>query len=178
MFKLNSCISFLSLNVRGLRDNTKRKATFLFCKEKKRLNAFFCRKLIQVSVIVLFGLISGVNQFYLLMAQIDQGTVAFLFNNFPGKLVEWSSSLDGHWLFSFQKIEHCYIVLGNVYGYNNLSQNKHLISEISLVLEEMKAKYATDFIVLGGDFNMVYDEWLDRSPTKYNVNHYNSLLLL
>lgn len=35
----------------------------------------------------------------------------------------------------------------------------------------MKTKYATDFIVLGGDFNMVYDEWLDRSPTKYNVNH-------
>jgi len=175
MFKLNSCISFLSLNVRGLRDNTKRKATFLFCKERKA-QCVLLQETHSCGSDRTFWSNQWGEPVLFAHGTTRSGGVAFLFNNFPGKLVESRSSLDGHWLFCVQKIENCYIVLGNVYGYNNLSQNKSLISEMSLILEELKTKYATDLIILGGDFNMVYDEWLDRSPTKYNANHYNSLL--
>lgn len=33
-------------------------------------------------------------------------------------------------------------------------------------IENLKLIYPTANVIMGGDFNMVYDEWLDRFPPK------------
>ncbi len=65
----------------------------------------------------------------------------------------------------------------NVYGSNNAPLNNKLLSEISDSLFELKLVYPTDNIIIGGDFNMVMDEAIDRFPHKFDASHSNLTLL-
>uniref|UniRef100_A0A3B4G6U7 Endonuclease/exonuclease/phosphatase domain-containing protein n=1 Tax=Pundamilia nyererei TaxID=303518 RepID=A0A3B4G6U7_9CICH len=65
----------------------------------------------------------------------------------------------GHWLICVLKVENTFLFLCNVYGYNKLSH-----------------KYSTNNFIVGGDFNIVCDEWLDRSLSKIQSHHINSFL--
>lgn len=40
-----------------------------------------------------------------------------------------------------------------------------MIIDITKALKDLKQRYPTDNFIFGGDFNMVIDEWLDRSPS-------------
>ncbi len=55
-----------------------------------------------------------------------------------------------------------YFIMVNVYGFNNVIQNRQLILDVSSVIVHLKLIYRTAIIVVGGDFNMVSDESLDR----------------
>lgn len=113
-----------------------------------------------------FGLIIGGTK-YFVMERIFSGSCHF-FHNCPGKVIVYKSSDNGHWLM--------FIIIGNIYGYNNINQNRELLSDVSAVIMGLKLKYSTDNIILGGDFNMVQDDWLDRFPSKFNSHHYNPIL--
>lgn len=89
-----------------------------------------------MAAIVLFGLISGVNQFDLLMAQVDQEVLLFFLTTSLGNLLNQDLVRMDIVQFFECKITIVTLSYENVYGYNNLSQNKLLISEISLILEE------------------------------------------
>ena len=64
------------------------------------------------------------------------------------------------------KIEGSFLILINVYGYNNDNQNKSMLVNITEVISELKGRYPTDYILCGGDWNMTPDEWLDRWPAR------------
>lgn len=52
-----------------------------------------------------------------------------------------------------------------------------MFSEITQVVKDLCKRYPTENFIFGGDFNMVMDEWLDRTPSKYQGHHYNPILL-
>lgn len=172
MFSIKEDFKLISFNARGLRDSVKRKAVFLFCKNKKshivllqethsiKTDEKFWSN--QWGDKIIFG--HGTNR--------SAGT-AILLHNFPGKILTTRKGSDGHWIFCVLSIEHSFIILGNIYGHNNLTQNKELLSDINDIIKELKLTYPTDNVLLGGDFNMVCNEWLDRCPTKFVNHHYN-----
>lgn len=73
-------------------------------------------------------------------------------------------------------MDNSFLILCNAYGYNNVAQNKLLLTEIANHLKELSHKYSTNNLILGGDFNMVYDKWLDRSHSKFQSHHISSFL--
>lgn len=52
-----------------------------------------------------------------------------------------------------------------------------MIDDVIRVAKDLGKRYPTDNFIFGGDFNMVIDDWLDRSPSKYTRHHYNPVLL-
>ncbi len=83
----------------------------------------------------------------------------------------------GHWIICVFEISENVLILGNIYGYNNHNQNKILITGVTAVVKDLCQRYPTEDFIFGGDFNMVMDEWHDRSPSKYMRHHYNPILL-
>lgn len=71
--------------------------------------------------------------------------------------------------------EGTFIILVNVYGYNSSGQNKILFSNITDVVTQLKSKFHTNFLLIGGDFNLA-PEWLDRSPSSYTSHHLNNII--
>ncbi len=68
-----------------------------------------------------------------------------------------------------------YFIMVNVYGFNNVIQNRQFILDVSSVIVHLKLIYPTAIIVMGGDFNMVSDESLDRYPSRCS-HSYNPVL--
>uniref|UniRef100_A0A3Q3ASU9 Reverse transcriptase domain-containing protein n=1 Tax=Kryptolebias marmoratus TaxID=37003 RepID=A0A3Q3ASU9_KRYMA len=102
--------------------------------------------------------------------------VAILLNNFPGKIIYTKHDSDGHWSLSVLHIEDSLIILGNIYGYCNISKNKELLTTIEVNVEQLKQRFSTKYVLLGGDWNMVMDEALDRFPNKFANVHPNRTL--
>lgn len=80
---------------------------------------------------------------------------------------------DRQWILCVLSIEHPFVIWGNIYKYNNINHKKSLLLEIYNLFKDLKYRYPAYNIILGGDFNMVYNEWLDRSPTKFHIHQYN-----
>lgn len=172
MFSIKTDFNLISVNARGLRDNVKRKAVFLFCKNKKPHCVLLQETHSNETDEKFWSNQWGDKIIFCHGTNRSAGT-AILFHNFPGKLLTSRKCLGGHWILCVLSIEHSFIILGNIYGYNNLHQNKGLLSEINNCIKELRLAYPTDNVILGGDFNMVCDEWLDRCPTKFENHHYN-----
>lgn len=102
---------------------------------------------------------------------------ALLLKHFQNKLETHRKDNQGHWIISLLKMKSSFLILCNVYGYNNAAQNKGLLSKLTSHLNELAQKYSTNNFILGGDVNMVYNEWLDRSPSKFQSHHINVVLL-
>lgn len=54
----------------------------------------------------------------------------------------------------------------NVYGYNNRQKNLDLLKDMTNEIERCKLSYQCENVLIGGDLNLVNDEWLDRSPPR------------
>ncbi len=67
-------------------------------------------------------------------------------------------------------------ILVNIYGFNNPAQNKLLLTELSDNTENLKLTYPHAKVIVGGDYNMVYDEDLDRCPSKSHHSSHNPVL--
>lgn len=65
----------------------------------------------------------------------------------------------------------------NLCGYNISSCNKDLMTTICTETEDLKSTYPTDYILVGGDFNMTPYDWKDRSPSRFNAHHFNSTVM-
>ncbi len=155
MFSVKIPFSITSLNVRGLQNLVKRKAMFLFCKNwdshfifLQETHSSECEKIV-----------------------FSHGTtrsagVAILFNKSPGKIITTRVDLNGHWVALVLNIEEVFFILINIYGYNSMSHNQRLFSELLDVIVELRTLYPTDNIILGGDFNIVPEEVIDRYPSK------------
>ncbi len=171
----NLFFSCISLIARGLRENTKRKSLFLFCNGEK------------AQLILLQETHSKSEDENIWVNQwgdkilFDHGStrsagVAILFCNSPGKLITSRFSNNGHWLICVLNMDDHYFIMVNVYGFNNVIQNRQLILDVSNVIVHLKLIYPTAIIVMGGDFNMVSDESLDRYPSRCSHSSYNPVL--
>ncbi len=172
---LKANLSFISLNTRGLKDNVKRKAIFLYCKGQKAHYVF-----LQETHSCTTDATSWTSQWGDKVL-FSHGTsksagVAICFNRCPGNVTTHKAVENGHWLAAVLNIEGSFMILINIYGYNNTNQNERMLAEISDVITEYRNVYNTSLILLGGDFNMAPDDWLDRCPSKFNSNHYNTTL--
>ena len=88
--------------------------------------------------------------------------VAIYAHNFKGKCVFIQMDTDGH-------VMDRLFVLCNVYGYCSSPPNNLLLEEIEEILKSLLRKYPSSQIIVGGDFNMVYSDDIDRLPHRPNI---------
>uniref|UniRef100_A0A3B5MDF0 Endonuclease/exonuclease/phosphatase domain-containing protein n=1 Tax=Xiphophorus couchianus TaxID=32473 RepID=A0A3B5MDF0_9TELE len=98
--------------------------------------------------------------------------VAILLKNFQGQISSSKMDKNGHWLFLTVCSDNLILILLNIYGYNNLNENKLLLEEITLNLDHLKSFYSTNNVVIGGD---VQDEFYDKWPSKHNSCYPNKI---
>ncbi len=102
--------------------------------------------------------------------------VAICFSRFPGDIITHRKDAEGHWLMVVLKVDSHVLILVNVYGYRTIPQNKQVLENISNALSELKRFHPTDFILMGGDWNITPDEWEDWWPSRFDSFHYNSII--
>ncbi len=102
--------------------------------------------------------------------------VAVCMNKCPGKIITHRADVDGHWLAVVLQLDEIFFILANVHGYNVRSQNKDLLETITNVINDLKARYPTEYVLTGGDFNMTPDEFMDRHPSKFSSSHMNYII--
>uniref|UniRef100_A0A1A8EWE2 Reverse transcriptase domain-containing protein n=1 Tax=Nothobranchius korthausae TaxID=1143690 RepID=A0A1A8EWE2_9TELE len=172
---MNVNLFCISLNARGLRDIVKRKSIFLFCKGEKA-NIILLQETHSQQEDEKFWVNQWGDKILFDHGSTKSAGVAILFCNSPGKLVASKSSSNGHWLICVLDIDDQYCIVVNIYGFNNPTQNKLLLTELSNNITNLKLTYPSANIIVGGDFNMVYDEHLDRFPSKCQHSSHNSTL--
>lgn len=57
-----------------------------------------------------------------------------------------------------------------------MTLNQRLFSELLDIIVELRTLYPTNNIILGGDFNIVPEEVIDRYPSKYATQQPNALI--
>lgn len=168
-------IVFSSLNVRGLKNNIKRKAIFLFCKEVKANFVLLQETHSNKDDEKFWKQQWGDNILYSHGTSHSAG-VMILFFRFVGKIIDYKSDEAGHWLMVVVEVFDFKMILINVYGYNNRSLNKNMMLKLTQAIREWSATYGTDSIIIGGDFNIAPNSWLDRKPPKGLQPEYNDML--
>lgn len=172
---INVNILFGSLNVRGLKEIVKRKALFLYCKGRKS-NCVFLQETHSSDSDTTFWTNQWGDEILFSHGSSRSGGVAICFNNFPGDIMTHRTDTNGHWLIAVTKVEGLFVILTNVYGYNNDNQNKIMLEEITNSISELKGRYPTEYILMGGDWNMTPNEWHDRWPSRTSRPQYNNLI--
>lgn len=102
--------------------------------------------------------------------------MAICFYRFPGTVITSKCDNNGHWITAVVNLEGNLAILINIYSYNDTAQNKLLLETLTDTISEYKNSFAISFTLVGGDFNMVIDEWLDRCPSTYDTFHHNNLM--
>ncbi len=162
----SSTFSFVSLNARVFRDSIKRKSTFLFCKNEKA-HCYLLQETHSNDIDEKFWSNQWGDKILFCHGTNRSAGVAILLNNFPGQVLTTNRDPLGHWILCVFEANDDFMILGNIYGYNNPNQNKSMFAEITKTIKVLCQRYPTDNLIFGGDYNMVMDEWLDRSPPKY-----------
>lgn len=168
-------VQFISLNVRGLKNIVKRKAIFLFCKELKA-NIILLQETHTNEDDEKFWKQQWGDNIIFSHGSNHSAGVMVLFHRFTGKIFDFERDKDGHWIMVVLEIFDCKSILINVYGYNNRSLNRNLLSKISQLIGEWKLLHGTDNILMGGDFNIAPNSWLDRKPPKGLQPEYNDII--
>ena len=168
-------LSFFSLNTRGLKNNVKRKATFLFCKEQKS-NIIFFQETHSVEADTIFWKQQWGDCVFFSHGTSHSVGVMILFNRFSGNVIYHTSDINGHWLMMVIEFNDVNYILICVYGYNRRTQNKQIYSSLSKMLEGWKVTYSTDKVIVGGDFNLVPDLWMDHLPPRGQSHCYEEII--
>ncbi len=64
------------------------------------------------------------------------------------------------------EIDGVKLILVCVYGYNSRALNKLFYADLCVKINQWKVIYSTDEVIIGGDFNLVPDNSVDRLPTR------------
>ena len=166
----------LKNNLKFLRDNLKRKAMFLYCKNKSPQCVFLQETHSNDSDEKFWSSQWGDKIIFSHGTSRSAG-VAILFNNCSGKIAVTKSSNDGHWILCVLHFGDSSLILGNIYGYCNTGQNKNLLADVEETILQLKERFLTENVLIGGDWNMVLDEWFDRSPNKFTNSHPNMAMV-
>lgn len=171
-FKLNC----FSLNVRGIRDLTKRKALFLFCKSKCR-DVCFLQETHSVVKDESFWSNQWGSKIIYCHGSNNSAGVMILFNqHFNYTVLESHCSDEGRWLIIVIQFGESIVILANVYGFNRSSLNNCLFTDLTSKLISLKTKYPFTSLIMGGDFNETPDLCYDRFPPKYGTTTDNKII--
>lgn len=111
---------------------------------------------------LLSGVINEEMTYFLVTAQNCSVGVICL-QNCPGKIIFHEADDEGRW------------INGNIY--NKRNHNSDLLFSINGIINDLKITYPM-FILSGGHFNLIPDEWLNRDPSKLNFSQVNKSIAL
>ena len=168
-------VSFLSLNVRGLKNILKRKALFIFCKEQKA-NVIFLQETHSITSEEKFWKQQWGDEIFFSHGTSHSAGVMILFHKNSGKIIEHKSGSDGHWVMVATEIHNQKMILLCVYGYNIAALNRELMLEVERMIQEWKITHMTENVIIGGDFNIAPDSWMDRFPHRGKQPLYDEVL--
>lgn len=167
----------MSVNARGLRNMTKRKSFFLFCKGKNANIIFFLQETHSKIEDITFWSKQWGDEVFFSHGTSRSAGVAILLKNFKGQVISHMADVNGHWLMLILTLDDFKFILINIYGYNGSTENKNLLEQIGLQLDNMKSTYSTDNVIIGGDLNLVHDEFYDKFPTRFSASHPNNTFI-
>ncbi len=155
--------SIISLNCRGLRNILKRKAVFLYL---KRFNTDFC--FLQES----HSTVQDVNfwrsqwglDLWMSHGNEHSAGVCVLKKSFSGKILFSDCDANGHYILLALQFASLTYVIANIYGYNSPKDNKFFFDNLGSRINCMLSKFPNSSLILGGDFNVVLNNTLDRWP--------------
>ncbi len=155
--------SIISLNARGLRNGLKRKALFLFIKQLKVDFAFLQESHSNIKDTSLWKAQWGSDIWFSHGTEHSAG-VSDLKGHFGGEMLQSLCDKQGHNVCLVCRIRDIVFILVNIYGYNRRSENDELLGSLDAKLTILTQKYLNAHLIIGGDFNIVLNESLDRWP--------------
>lgn len=156
-------LSIVSLNARGLRDNLKRKALFLFAKQCKTDFCFF-QETHTVNDDVHFWRSQWGNEAFFSHASQRSAGVCTLKNKFTGGILHTDCDKNGHYTCQVFDTHNINLIIINIYGYNTLSDNNNLLINVEKRICYWMARFPNAYLIIGGDFNVTLDNTIDRWP--------------
>ncbi len=156
-------LSIVSLNARGLRENVKRKALFLFAKQQKS-DFYFFQESHSVVNDTLFWKSQWGNEIWFSHGTERSAGAAILKYCFNGSILHSESDLEGHYLILIINIDNFIVLLANVYGYNSKTGNDFLFDVLETRILYWISRYPNILLIIGGDFNIALNGLLDRWP--------------
>lgn len=162
-------LKVLSLNVNGIRNITKRKAIFLFCR-RSNANLIFLQETHSCDDDRKFWKSQWGDLIYLSHASNNSAGVAILFNKFQGEVIESHLSEEGRWIIFVLKVNNVILVVNNIYGHNNNALAKSMVVQLTTKLKKIKEKYKDAHLIIGGDLNDAADDLMDRLPARMPSN--------
>lgn len=154
----------LSLNARGLRDNVKRKAVFLFCRRKNF--DIFLQETHSIEDDTKFWRNQWGDLCYFSHGTNQSAGVAILLIKPKGDILDTVISEDGRRVIIVEKLNDAFFIICNVYGYNVNSLSKQMFTTICSKIQSLRVKYHSAFVIMGGDFNDAPNDQIDRVPAK------------
>lgn len=164
MFLNLSGLSIVSLNTRGLRNNVKRKALFLFAKQF-RSDFFFAQESHSIFNDTNFWRTQWGDTIWLAHGTERSAGVVTFKNRFNGDILVTECDENGHFVCQVIRYSDITIIMGNIYGYNTKTENDNLISSIENILSGWLVQFPNAIICVGGDFNNVLDGGKDKWPS-------------
>lgn len=171
-----SSFSLASLNVRGLRDHTKRKALFLYCKRSNADFVFVQESHSCESDSNFWRSQWGKSIFMSHGSNRSAGTL-ILTHKFRGDILECYLSDEGRWIILVCKTENVVFILCNVYGYNSRNSNVSMFKDLGVKLISIQSRLINAYLIIAGVFNETPDDVPDRFPSRTTSNAHNNLIL-
>uniref|UniRef100_A0A1A8QY68 Reverse transcriptase domain-containing protein n=1 Tax=Nothobranchius pienaari TaxID=704102 RepID=A0A1A8QY68_9TELE len=158
-------LSIISLNTRGLRNHLKRKAIFLYCKQ---LNTDFCfvQETHSIETDTNFWKSQWGGDLWLSHGSERSAGVCILKNRFSGKVLNSERDKTGRYILLVLEVAGVSYIIVNAYGFNSQAENIVFFDNLEERLLYWLSKYPKASVVLGGDFNTVLSNRLDRLPSR------------
>ena len=123
-------LNVMSLNTRGIRDITKRKALFLHCKHSNS-DIILLQETHSCESDMKFWKSQWGHSLYPSHGSNHSAGVMTLLHKFKGDVLVNSASLDGRWTLMVVKSDNSTFIIGNIYGHNSYSLNRGLFDVIA-----------------------------------------------
>lgn len=162
---LTTALSFCSFNVRGIKEQVKRKAVFLFCKNYKA-DFYFLQETHALTSDFNFWKNQWGDDIWMSYGSNNSAGVAILKGSFQGKIHRSLSHCSGRWILLVVEFMNEIFILGNIYGYNCSARNKSLFEEFEQQVNTLTNTFLNAKLVFGGDWNSINDPLKDCYPPR------------
>lgn len=141
--------SLVSRNARGLRNNIKRKALFLFAQQFKS-DLFFLQESHSTVESINFWRAQWGNTLWLSHGTQRSAGVATLNDRFKGNIRTTECDPNGHYICQTVEFNGSVYIIANVYCDNTKKDNETLILKLDHILVTWLTKFHNAFLLLGG----------------------------
>jgi len=163
-------LSIHSLNVRGLRNLTKRKAIFLYLKQFNS-DFYFLQECHSVKEDFNFWRSQWGLDMWMSHGTSSSAGVCILLHRFKGKILFSDCDPNGRYICLLLEISNMMFIVTNLYGPNQQKENEDFFYQMEERILSLLNKYPNSYLLFGGDFNVVIDNNIDRWPPKSNSSN-------